>query len=141
MEDVFVRLRKYWNQISKGFLECNLWFTINNNWDLLLELSSIIHPVCHIQRIAQTMKELVTFQVYMLMMHAYYGVLDAKLSLNIYDQVFTISFSFMPATATAHENPLNNLKPTTVTPTIALYPRSTCVRKLLPKAMFDHFYK
>lgn len=141
MEDVFVRLLKYWNQISKGFLQCNLPFTIESDRQLLLELRSIIHPVRHIQRIAQTTKEHISFQVYMLMMHAYFGVLDAKASLSLYDPVLTMPFAFTPASTTSQENPLDHLKPTSVLPAVALDPRSTSVRRLLRKAMFDRFYK
>jgi hypothetical protein len=45
MEEVLVRVLKYWNQINKGFLECNLPFTLTNDRKLLLELRSIIHPI------------------------------------------------------------------------------------------------
>jgi hypothetical protein len=58
MEEVLLRVLKFWNQINKGFLECNLPFTIANERKLILELRSIIHPIQHIQRMAQKMKGL-----------------------------------------------------------------------------------
>jgi hypothetical protein len=71
IEDVLLMFLTYWNQIIKGFLECNVPFMLTNDRELLLELHSIIHPIWHIQRVAQTTKGLVSFQVYVLLMHAY----------------------------------------------------------------------
>jgi len=75
------------------------------------------------------------------MMHVYFGVLDHKAPLNIYDPELTVPFAFSTSNATATGNPLDSLKPTRVVPANALDPRSTHIRKLLYSAMFDRFYK
>jgi hypothetical protein len=94
------------------------------------------------QRIAQKTKELILFQVYILMMHVYFGVLDHKAPLNIiYDPELTVPFAFLTSNATAAGNPLDSLKPTRVVPANALDPQSTHIHKLLYSAMFDWFYK
>jgi hypothetical protein len=46
-------------------------------------------PIRYIQRVAQKTKELAVFQVYMLLMHAYLGVLNDRAPLNIYDPTAT----------------------------------------------------
>jgi hypothetical protein len=75
------------------------------------------------------------------MMHVYFGVLDHKAPLNIYDPELTVPFAFSTSNATAAGNPLDSLKPTRVVPANALDPRCTHIRKLLHSAMFDRFYK
>jgi hypothetical protein len=72
MEDVFVRVLQYWEIIEQSFLDTDSPFTMHGYRQLILELRSIIHPIHYIQRVAQKTKELVVFQVYMLLMHAYY---------------------------------------------------------------------
>jgi hypothetical protein len=52
---------------------------------VLIELRSIIHPVRHIQRVAQRTKELVVFQVHLLFMHLYFGQLNPMSALDVYD--------------------------------------------------------
>jgi hypothetical protein len=83
IEDVFVRLLQYWEIIEQSFLDTDSPFTMHGYWQLILELCSNIHPICHTQRVAQKTKELAVFQVYMLLMHAYLGVLNDKAPLNI----------------------------------------------------------
>jgi hypothetical protein len=81
-EDVLVRILNYWNAISNAFNETRSEFCIKNEKKVLLELRSVIHPLRHIQTVAQRTKELVVFQVYLLLMHLYFGVLDTKKPLD-----------------------------------------------------------
>ncbi len=53
MEDVLMRLLKYWNVLAFAFNECRSEFAIKNDKKVLIELRSIIHPVLHIQIVAQ----------------------------------------------------------------------------------------
>jgi hypothetical protein len=52
-EYVFIRLLWCWNQIQNAFMEDGKAFPIADYRPLLLQLCSIIHPICHIQTIAQ----------------------------------------------------------------------------------------
>ena len=106
---------------------------------ILLELRSIIHPVRNIQRMAQKTKELATFQVYMLLMQVYFGVLDEKTKLPLYDP--SLTFNQQKINNEQQQNPLDRLQPTSVTEANLLDPRTVQVRKLLRHAMFDRFYK
>ena len=90
-EDVLVKLLRCWNPLRNAFLETNHLFRIEEEIFFLLELRSIIHPVRNIQRVAQKTKELATFQVYMLLMHVYFGVLDEKTKLPLYDPSLTFN--------------------------------------------------
>ncbi len=76
VEDVLLRLLKHWNSISNAFNEIRSDFPIKNEKRVLIELRSIIHPVRHIQTVAQRTKQLVVFQVYLLMMQLYFGLLN-----------------------------------------------------------------
>jgi hypothetical protein len=138
-EDVFVRLLKCWGQIRNAFVEEGIHFPINNDWSLLMELRSVIHPICFIQTMAQKTKEVIVFEVYILLMEAFFGVLNEKHPLAIYD----------PSTATVwvesneepiHVNPLDNLKPTYIKPTAELDQRTTKVRRMLRMAILKRFY-
>jgi hypothetical protein len=89
-----------------------------------MELHSVIHPIKSIQTMAQKTKEVVVFQVYILLMAALFGVLNEKHPLAIYE----------PSTATVlgesndeplHANPLDNLKPTYINSTTELDQRTT----------------
>jgi hypothetical protein len=107
---------------------------------VLLELRSVIHPVRHIQTVAQRTKELVVFQVYLLMMHLYFGLLDAKKPLDIYDPSLTIILT-ETSNAMNDANPLDRLQPTSQVPTIELDPRTHSVREKLHAALFQRFFK
>jgi len=67
-----------------------LEFPIKNEKRVFIELRSIIRPVWHIQTVAQKTKELVVFQVYLLMMQLYFGVLNKNNALDLYDPSLTI---------------------------------------------------
>jgi hypothetical protein len=58
MEDVLVRLLKFWNPLSNAFNECRSDFTIKNDKKVIVELRSIIHPVHQIQTVAQSIRQL-----------------------------------------------------------------------------------
>ncbi len=133
MEDVFVRLLQYWEIIEQSFLDTDLPFTMHGYRQLILELRSIIHPIRYIQRVAQKTKELAVFQVYMLLMHAYLGVLNDRAPLNIYDPTATGTDD--------NSNPLDRLLPTAVLPPEKVDVRSNNVRRLLQEAMYNRFYK
>jgi hypothetical protein len=60
---------------------------------VLVELRSILHPVQHIQTVAQKTKELVVFQVYLLMMQLYFGLLNRHNSIELYDPTLTVTFA------------------------------------------------
>ena len=138
-EDVFVRLLRCWGQIRNSFVEEGIPFPLANDRDLLLELRSLIHPIRFIQTTAQKTKELVALQTYILLMDAYFGALDEKTPLNIYDpgQLTTVG----ETVAAENNNPLDRLQPTGVKPGNELDPRTIRVRKMLRAAMHDRFYK
>jgi hypothetical protein len=92
-EDVFICLLRCWNQIRNAFMEDRQPFPIGADRQLLLQLRSIVYPVRFIQTMAQKTKELAMFQVYILLVDAYFGVLDERSSLNIYDPGLTVSLS------------------------------------------------
>lgn len=92
-----------------------------------MELHSIIHPICHVQSVAQKTKEVVVFQVYMLLMHMYFGVLDESTPLQLYDPALTSQNYYQCQPVPADVNPLDKLKPTGVLPANALDPRSSNV--------------
>ncbi len=108
-EDVFVHLLRCWGQVRNSFVEEGIHFPLANDRKLLLELRSVIHPLRFIQTIAQKTKELAVFQVYILLMEAYFGVLDEKTPLNLYDPGVSSTIN----ENIAHQeksNPLDNLK-------------------------------
>jgi hypothetical protein len=130
MEDVLIRLLKHWNILNNAFNECRLGFPIKAEKQVLLELRSIIHPVRHIQRVAQKTKEIVVFHVYLLMMQLYFGQLNPMTSLDIYDPSLALELgvnndSPYPA------NPLDKLKPNCRVAPSELHPRTTRVREKL----------
>jgi hypothetical protein len=133
-EDVFVRLLKCWGQIHNAFVEEGIHFPIANDHTLLMELCSVIHPIRFIQTMAQKTKELAVFQVYIPLMEAFFGVLDEKHPLPIYDLTATSTLG-QPCDEPDTSNPLDNLKPTYIKPAAELDPRTTSVRKMLQKAM------
>jgi hypothetical protein len=140
MEDVLVRLIKYFDILHHSFLETDSIFPIRNDRQLLLELRSIMHPIRHLQTVAQKTKEVAVFQVYMLLMHIYFGVLDETNLLKLYDPTCTISNFWDRPDMTTHANPLDKLTPTSVLPVEQLDPRSNNVRKMLKEAMNQRFY-
>jgi hypothetical protein len=67
-------------------------------------------------------KELATIQVYMLLMHIYFGVLDENTKLPINDPSLTLQ---QQQSNNHHElNPLDRLQPTSVTEPNLLDPRT-----------------
>jgi len=139
-EDVFVRLLRCWNAIRNSFLEEGQAFLIAHDKQVMLELRSIIHPLRFIQTTAQKTKELAVLQVYVLLIDAYFGVLDEKSPLNLYDPAapVVLSSSDRESTVTNH---LDRLVPTGVIPGNELDPQTVRVRKMLRNAMYERFYK
>jgi hypothetical protein len=138
-EDVFVRLLKCWAQIRNAFVKEGIHFPLGNEWTLLLELRSVIHPLRFIQTMAQKTKELAVFQVYILLMEAYFGVLDDTKPLPIYDP--TTAFHLLETPQEPEKvNPLDNLRATYVKPVQDLDARTTNVRKKLRAAMAQRYY-
>jgi hypothetical protein len=105
IEDALVHLLKYWKQLILAYNSCSQEFPIKNEIQLLLELRSMIYPVR--LRLAQQTKELVVFQVYMQMMHLYYGLLDPRNSLDLYDPSLTIPFRENGANGTETVNAMD----------------------------------
>lgn len=139
-EDVFIRLLRCWNQIRNAFMEDGKPFPIADDRPLLLQLRSIIHPIRHIQTIAQKTKEFAVLNVYLLLMEAHFGVLNEKASLNMYDPGLTVNLSGN-LEVPDHSNALDRLKPTGVIQAVELDSRATTVRAMLKKAMFERFFK
>jgi hypothetical protein len=127
-EDVFIRLLRCWSAIRNSFLEEGQPFIIAHDKQLMLELRSVIHPLRFIQTIAQRTKESAVLQVYVLLMEAYFGVLDEKSPLNVYDPATNVVINGKTAATTTI--PANELDSQTVR-----------VRKMLRSAMYERFYK
>jgi hypothetical protein len=140
-EDVFIRLLRFWKQIQLSFIEDGKPFLIADERPLLLQLRSIIHPIRCIQTMAQRTKEVAVFNVYLLLMNAYFGVLNDKAALNLYYPGLTSSVGESLDLDPTTINPLDNLTPTSVMVAISVDTRAIYVRKLLRKEMFDRFYK
>ena len=68
----------------------------------MLELRSVIHPLCFIQTAAQTTKEVAVFQVYLLLVEAYFGVLDPNAALTLYDPGQVTNMVTIDAQAPTH---------------------------------------
>ena len=141
MEDVLIRLLKYWNALNNAFNECRSDFTIKNEKKVLIELRSVIHPVRHIQKVAQSTRELVVFQVYVLLMHLYFGLLDTRTPLEIYDPSLTIDLIQQHNAEEENTNPLDRLPPTGKVIPTEIDPRTHTVREKLHEALFQRFYK
>jgi len=138
MEDVFVRILRFWNQIRNAFIESQQEFPLSGDKKLIIELRSLIHPVCFIQMTAQKTKELSVFQVYILLIDAYFGVLHDEEPLNIYDPSLTTTLGTQ---TTIEATPIDRLRPTGVKATCDLDPRTKKVRNMLKEAMQERFYK
>jgi hypothetical protein len=93
MEDAFVCILCFWNQIRNSFIESLQEFPLSGDRQLILQLHSIIHPVHYIQPTAQKTTELSVFQVCVLLMDAYIGVLHKDEPLNLYDPSLTSTLS------------------------------------------------
>ncbi len=75
---------------------------------------------------AQKTKELATFQVYVLLKHVYFGTLDEKTKLPIFDP--SLTFNQQQTNLEQQErNPLDRLQPTSVTEANALDSRTVQV--------------
>ncbi len=139
VEDVLVRLLKYWNVLTNAFNECRLDFPIKHEKKVLIELRSIIHPVRHIQRVAQRTKELVVFQVHLLLMHLYFGQLNPMSALDVYDPSLPVDLT--SASDEEVGNPLDKLSPTGKVPPNELDQRTQGVREKLYSAIFERYFK
>jgi hypothetical protein len=140
MEDVLVRLLQFWNPLSNAFNECRSDFTIKNDKKVIIELQSIIHPVRQIKKVAQSTRELVVFQVYLLMMHLYFGVLDTRTPLDLYDPSLTNTLQPNSITEPTN-NPLDRLPRTGEVLPKDMDARTHRVREKLREALFQRFYK
>jgi len=140
VEDVLLRLLKHWNSISNAFNEIRTEFPIKNEKRVLIELRSIIHPVRHIQTVAQRTKQLVVFQVYLLMMQLYFGLLNKHNAMDLYDpsQTHLLQETTTPEVTS---NPLDKLQPTSTVPSKDLDERTITVREKLYEALFDRYFK
>jgi hypothetical protein len=98
----------------------------------------VIHPVRFIQTTAQKTKELSVFQVYILLIDAYFGALHDEEHLNIYDPSLTTTLG---AQTTMEATPIDRLRPTGVKATRDLDPRTKKVQNMLKEAMQERFYK
>jgi len=65
--------------------------------------------VHHIQRVAQKTKEFVVFQVYLLIMHLYFGQLNPISAMEIYDSSLTLDLTSPNEVEIV--NPLDRLVP------------------------------
>ncbi len=139
VEDVLVRLLKYWNVLTNAFNECQTKFVLKNEKKVLLELRSIIHPVHHIQKVAQKAKELVVFQVHLLLMHLYFGQLNPLSALEIFDP--SLSMDLTSRKDSDPVNPLDRLTPNTTVLPSELDPRAQRVREKLYDAIFERYFK
>jgi hypothetical protein len=99
-----------------------------------------MHPVRHIQTVAQSTRELVVFQVYMLMMHFYFGVLDTRTPLDLYNPSLTITLKQYPPTEPTR-NPLDRLQRTGEVLPKDMDPRTHQVRDKLHEALFNRFFR
>ncbi len=140
-EDVFVRLLRCWGQIRNSFSEEGIAFPLLHDRKIMLELRSVIHPLRLIQTTAQATKHLAVFQVYLLLMDAYFSVLDSTKPLTLYDPGQATNLGDASATVTFTSNPLDRLQPTGQAEADELDPRTTKVRTMLREAMFERFYK
>ncbi len=82
---------------------------IKNDRKVLVELRSVIHPVRHIQKVAQKTRELAVFQVYLLLINLYFGVLNTRTPLDLYDPSLTKD---SVGTVQQNKNPLDATTPT-----------------------------
>jgi Fe-S-cluster formation regulator IscX/YfhJ len=120
VEDALVCLLKYWNQLIVAYNSCSLEYPIKHERQLHLELHSVIYPLQYVQRVAQQTKELVVFQVYMHLMHLYFGMLNPQNALDLYDPSLTFQLKNEPSLA-AH-NQSDRLQPTSQLPTKGIDP-------------------
>jgi hypothetical protein len=123
-EDAFIRLLHCWNQIRLSFIEDGQPFPIAPDRQLLLQLRSIVHPIRFTQTMAQKTKELAVFQVYALLVDAYFVELDDRAPLNIYDPGLTDNLSDSIELEANKCNPFDRLKPTSVLVAAELDPRA-----------------
>jgi hypothetical protein len=105
----------------------------------------VVAPVCtatatHLLHTttAQKTKELSVFQVYVLLIDAYFGVLNDEEPLNIYDPSLTTTLGTQ---TTIEATSLDRLSPTGMKATRDLDPRTKKVRNMLKEAMQERFYK
>jgi len=96
--------------------------------------------VRHIQTVAQRTKQLVVFQVYLLMMQLYFGLLNKHNAMDLYDpsQTHLLQETTTPEVTS---NPLDKLQPTSTVPSKDLDERTITVREKLYEALFDRYFK
>jgi hypothetical protein len=141
MEDVLVRLLKYWNPLCNEFTQMRSDFKIKNDKKVLVELRSVIHPVRHIQKLAQRTRELAVFQVYLLLMNLYFGVLDTRTPLDLYDPSLTKDLVCNTGTVQQNKNPLDAVTPTGQAQPMDIDARTHRVRQKLHDALLERYYK
>jgi hypothetical protein len=76
----------------------------------------------------------------MLMMHLYFGVLDTRTPLDLYDPSLTITLKQNPPTETTR-NPLDRLPRTGQVLPKDMDPRTHRVREKLREAVFNRFFR
>jgi hypothetical protein len=136
---MFRPVLRCWAQIRSSFNDEGISFPLTQDQKLMLELRSIIHPLRFIQTAGQTTKEVAVFQVYLLLVEAYFGVLDPNAALTLYDPGQVTNM--VTTDVNSSTNPLDPLKPSITADTSELDPRTTRVRKMLKDAMEKRFYK
>jgi hypothetical protein len=136
---MFRPVLRCWAQIRSSFNDEGISFPLTQDQKLMLELRSIIHPLRFIQTAGQTTKEVAVFQVYLLLVEAYFGVLDPNAALTLYDPGQVTNM--VTTDANSSTNPLDHLKPSSTADTSKLDPRTARVREMLRDAMEKRFYK
>ncbi len=77
----------------------------------------------------------------MLLMHLYFGLLDTRTPLEIYDPSLTIDLVQQHNAEEENTNPLDRLPPTGKVIHTEIDPRTHMVREKLHEALFQQFYK
>jgi len=95
--------------------------------------------VHHIQRVAQKTKEFVVFQVYLLIMHLYFGQLNPMSAMEIYDSSLTLDLTSPNEVEIV--NPLDRLVPNSKVVPSELDERTQGVREKLYDAIFECYFK
>jgi hypothetical protein len=89
--------------------------------------------------VAQKTKELVVFQVHLLLMHLYLGQLHPMSALDVYDPSLPVDLT--SASDVEVVNPLDKLSPTGKVPPSELDQRTQGVREKLYGAIFERYFK
>jgi hypothetical protein len=87
LDDVLEQLLRLWTHVQNAFNKTNASFSKAFDRQSILELRSNIHPNYYIQRVAQAMHKYTNVMLFILLMNAYFTVLDDSKPLKIYDPV------------------------------------------------------